>query len=115
MNTAFYASLAYLPIGVAVTIEFLGPLTLAAVLSRRPRDRRAVAAAAVGVAPVRAFDASWGFDPIGIAVAFGAMWAAYIVLSQRTGKAFEGLRRPRPRPHRLDARSGSLRPGRCGD
>ncbi len=43
MNTTFYASLAYLPIGVAVTIEFLGPLTLAAVLSRRPRDLLAVA------------------------------------------------------------------------
>lgn len=95
MNTAFYASLAYLPIGVAVTIEFLGPLTLAAVLSRRPRDFVAVAAAAVGVALVSgAFDASWGrFDRIGIAFAAlaGAMWAAYIVLSQRTGKAFEGL------------------------
>ena len=49
MNFAFYGSLAYLPIGVAVTIEFIGPLTLAAVLSRRLLDGLAVLAAAVGV------------------------------------------------------------------
>src|SRR6476620_9714843 len=49
MNLAFYASLAHLQIGVAVTIEFLGPLTLATVLSRRLRDLVAVAAAAAGV------------------------------------------------------------------
>ena len=95
MNTAFYASLAYLPIGVAVTVEFLGPLTLAAVLSRRPRDLLAVLAAAAGVALVSgALGASWDrFAPVGIAWAAlaGAMWAAYIMLSQRTGTAFEGL------------------------
>jgi inner membrane transporter RhtA len=95
MNTTFYASLAHLPIGVAVTIEFLGPLTLAAALSRRPRDLLAVLAAGVGVALVSgAFDNAWDrFDRTGIAFAAvaGAMWAAYIVLSQRTGRAFPGL------------------------
>ncbi|HEU5240375.1 MAG TPA: EamA family transporter, partial [Ornithinibacter sp.] len=49
MNYTFYGSLAHLPIGVAVTIEFIGPLTLAAALSRRWVDAVAVAAAAVGV------------------------------------------------------------------
>ena len=95
MNTAFYSSLAYLPIGVAVTVEFLGPLTLAAVLSRRPRDVAAVLAAGLGVALVSgATDATWGrFEPIGLlwAAVAGAMWAAYIVLSQRTGTLFNGL------------------------
>ena len=95
MNTAFYASLAHLPIGVAVTIEFLGPLGLAAILSRRPRDFVAVAAAALGVALVSgAFGSAWDrFDRIGIlfAAIAGLMWAAYIVLSQRTGRAFQGL------------------------
>ena len=95
MNTAFYSSLAYLPIGVAVTVEFLGPLTLAAVLSRRPRDVAAVLAAGLGVALVSgATGASWGrFEPIGLfwAAVAGAMWAAYIVLSQRTGTLFTGL------------------------
>jgi len=95
MNTAFYSALAHLPIGVAVTVEFLGPLTLAAVLSRRAHDFIAVAAAAVGVALVSgALDATWGrFEPIGLfwAAVAGVMWAAYIVLSQRTGVLFEGL------------------------
>ncbi|GAA6526734.1 EamA family transporter [Intrasporangium sp. DVR] len=95
MNTAFYSSLAYLPIGVAVTVEFLGPLALAAVLSRRPRDIAAVLAAGLGVALVSgATDATWGrFEPIGLfwAGAAGVMWAAYIVLSQRTGSLFDGL------------------------
>lgn len=95
MNTAFYSSLAYLPIGVAVTVEFLGPLGLAAALSRRPRDVAAVLAAAIGVALVSgATDATWGrFEPIGLlwAGAAGVMWAVYIVLSQRTGARFDGL------------------------
>lgn len=95
MNTTFYASLAYLPIGVAVTIEFLGPLLLAAVLSRRLLDVAAVLAAGAGVALASgALDASWGrFETIGIvwALVAGALWAAYIVLSQRTGAAFADL------------------------
>lgn len=95
MNSAFYAALARLPVGVAVTIEFLGPLTLAAVLSRRRRDVVAVVAAALGVALVSgAFNASWArFDPIGILLAAlaGVMWAAYIILSQRTGGLLDGL------------------------
>jgi len=95
MNTSFYASLAHLPIGVAVTIEFLGPLGLAAALSRRARDVVAVAAAAVGVLLVSGFlHTSWDrLDLVGVGFAAfaGVMWAAYIVLSQRTGKAFAGL------------------------
>lgn len=95
MNAAFYSSLAYLPIGVAVTVEFLGPLTLAAVLSRRPRDIVAVLAAGLGVALVSgATGATWDrFEPIGLfwALVAGAMWAAYIMLSQRTGTLFTGL------------------------
>jgi len=95
MNTAFYASLAHLPIGVAVTIEFLGPLGLAAALSRRPRDVLAVAAAALGVVLVSGvLHTSWDrLDLVGVGFAAlaGVFWAAYIVLSQRTGKAFGGL------------------------
>src|SRR5689334_11061943 len=49
MNWSFYGSLAHLPLGVAVTVEFSGPLVLTAVLSRRPLDFVAVAAAAGGV------------------------------------------------------------------
>ena len=49
MNLFFYGSLARIPIGVAVTIEFIGPLVLATVLSHRRKDLLAVAGAAVGV------------------------------------------------------------------
>ena len=95
MNWAFYGSLAHLPIGVAVTIEFIGPLTLAAALSRRARDFVAVAAAGAGVVlisdalTVPLSDLDW--TGIALALAAGACWAAYVVLSGRTGAEFEGL------------------------
>lgn len=95
MNICFYASLERLPIGVAVTIEFLGPLLLAAVTSRRARDGLAVALALLGVVLIsEALTVPWAeMDLVGIALAAsaGGFWAAYIVLSGRTGARFEGL------------------------
>jgi inner membrane transporter RhtA len=95
MNLAFYASLERLPLGVAVTIEFLGPLTLAAVLSRRLRDGIAVLGALLGVVLIsEVATTSWSdldLLGIGLAAAAGACWAAYILLSGRTGRRFAGL------------------------
>lgn len=95
MNLTFYGSLTRLPIGVAVTIEFLGPLALAAVLSRRPRDVVAVLSALVGVVLIsEALGTPWAeldLLGLGLAAAAGACWAAYIILSRRTGARFEGL------------------------
>jgi inner membrane transporter RhtA len=95
MNLAFYSSLAYLPIGVAVTVEFLGPLTLATVLSRRPRDLLAVVAAGLGVVLIsQAFQVPLGDLPwrgLGLAALAGACWAAYIIASGRAGKEFARL------------------------
>lgn len=95
MNLTFYGSLTRLPIGVAVTVEFLGPLALAAALSRRARDLAAVGAALVGVVLISgALTTPWAdldLVGIGLAAAAGACWAAYIVLSRRTGARFEGL------------------------
>lgn len=95
MNLCFYASLERLPIGVAVTIEFLGPLLLAAATSRRLRDALAVVLAMTGVLLIsEALTVPWAqMDLVGIALAAsaGAFWAAYIVLSGRTGTRFEGL------------------------
>lgn len=95
MNLAFYASLSRLPLGVAVTIEFVGPLALAAVLSRRRRDAAAVATAALGVVLIsRVIEVRWAdLDHVGIGFALlaGAAWAAYIVLSGRTGQRFPQL------------------------
>ena len=95
MNLAFYASLAHLPIGVAVTVEFLGPLALATALSRRLRDLAAVAAAAVGVVLIsEALDTPFAdieWTGLGLAALAGACWAAYIVASGRAGRAFPNL------------------------
>jgi inner membrane transporter RhtA len=95
MNFAFYGSLAHLPIGVAVTIEFIGPLSLAAALSRRLVDGVAVLAAAVGVVLIsealQTPVAELEWLGIGLALAAGGFWAAYIVLSGRTGALFPRL------------------------
>lgn len=95
MNVAFYASLARLPIGVAVTIEFLGPLILAATLSRRAVHGLAVLTAASGVVLISGLGrVSWrelDLVGVGLALTAGAMWAAYIVLSSRTGARFARL------------------------
>jgi inner membrane transporter RhtA len=95
MNWSFYGSLAHLPLGVAVTVEFIGPLVLTAVLSRRSLDFLAVGAAAVGVVlisealTVPLDELSW----VGLLLAAtaGVLWAAYILLSSRTGAEFPRL------------------------
>ena len=95
MNWSFYGSLAHLPLGVAVTVEFLGPLVLTTVLSRRLLDFAAVAAAAAGVLLIsEAFTvplADLSLVGLGLALTAGVFWAAYILLSSRTGAAFPGL------------------------
>jgi len=95
MNWSFYASLAHLPLGVAVTVEFLGPLVLTTVLSRRLLDYLAVLAAGAGVVLISEAlteplsDLSW--VGLFLAATAGAFWAAYILLSGRTGAEFAQL------------------------
>ncbi len=95
MNVCFYASLAHLPLGVAVTCEFVGPLTLSAVLSRRRRDIAAVLCAVAGVLLVSgALTTPWGELPVtGVLLALlaGGCWAGYIVTSGATGARFAKL------------------------
>lgn len=82
MNSAFYEALARLPLGTTVTIEFLGPLTLAAVLSRRLRDGVWVVAALAGVLMLGLRDTGTeALDAVGVAFALtaGAAWAGYII------------------------------------
>jgi inner membrane transporter RhtA len=94
MNGVFYAALDRIPLGTAVTVEFLGPLALAAALSRRPRDLAWVALAAAGVAVLGLTDggAGGGLDPVGVVLALvaGAFWAGYILASARVGAAVPG-------------------------
>jgi inner membrane transporter RhtA len=93
MNWAIYQSFARIPLGVAVTLEFVGPLTLAVVGSRRARDLLWVALAAVGVAVLGLAGGSGSVNLAGVLFALlaGGCWAAYILLSAQTGRRWPGL------------------------
>jgi inner membrane transporter RhtA len=92
MNFSIYQSFARIPLGVAVTIEFLGPLAVAVASSRRLTDGIWVLLAGAGVALL-----SGGFSGgqrsvagIAFALAAAASWAVYILLSRATGRRFAG-------------------------
>ncbi len=91
MNLAFYEAIARLPLGTAVAIEFVGPVAVAAVASRRPRDVAAVGLAALGV--LLNADVRWSGSPSGVlwALAAALMWAVYILLGKRVATAGNGL------------------------
>ena len=91
MNLTFYASIDRLPLGIAVTLEFVGPLGVAVFGSRKPLDLAWVALAAAGILLLSDFGGG-GLDTLGVALALaaGGFWAAYIVLSARVGKSFPG-------------------------
>ncbi|MFD5103097.1 EamA family transporter [Streptomyces albidochromogenes] len=89
MNGLFYQSLDRIPLGVAVTLEVLGPLALSVIASRRAMSVVWAALALGGVALL----SGGGFDrldPVGAAYALaaGGCWAAYILFSARTGRRF---------------------------
>lgn len=90
MNLSFYQALTRLPLGVAVTVEFLGPLSVAVVASRRRLDLLWVLLALAGV--VMLARGGGGVAATGLLFAVGAAvgWAAYIVLSGATGRRFSG-------------------------
>ncbi|MGD9960900.1 EamA family transporter [Nocardioides sp.] len=91
MNWAIYQSFARIPLGLAVTIEFVGPLTLAVLGSRRPRDLAWVILAGLGVALLGAEPGDLDLAGVGFALLAGAAWATYILLSARTGRRWPGL------------------------
>jgi inner membrane transporter RhtA len=92
MNWSIYQAFARIPLGVAVTLEFIGPLTLAVVASHRRRDLLWVVLAAVGVA-VLGVQGGGTLTLAGVLLALlaGAAWAAYILLSAQTGRRWPGL------------------------
>jgi inner membrane transporter RhtA len=91
MNWSFYEAIDRIPLGVAVTIEFAGPLLVAVIGSRRPLDLVWVALAAVGIVLlVDPGGGSMDAAGVGFALAAAACWMAYIYLSKLTGAAFAG-------------------------
>ena len=91
MNWFIYESMARIPLGVAVTIEFAGPLLVAVLGSRRPLDGLWIVLAAAGIL-LLADPGGGSIDTLGVVFALLAAlcWMAYIHLSQRTGQAFPG-------------------------
>jgi inner membrane transporter RhtA len=91
MNGLFYLAIDRIPLGIAVTFEFLGPLGVAIGGSRRVLDLLWTALAALGV--VLLTGGGGNLDAVGVllAVSAGICWAAYIFLSQRVGQVFGGM------------------------
>lgn len=91
MNLIFYLAIERIPIGLAVTLEFIGPLLVAIIGSRRLVDYCWVLLAAAGIVLI----APWSndrIDPLGVLFALiaGALWAAYIVLGGKISKIMNG-------------------------
>lgn len=92
MTIAFLAAIERIPLGTAVSIEFLGPLTVAAV---RSHSRRALAWPALALLGVVLLTEPWqgevNLAGVGFAVLAGVGWGTYIVLTQRVGDRFSGI------------------------
>lgn len=92
VTVAFLAAIARIPLGTAVAIEFLGPLTVAAV---RSSSARALAWPVLALGGVVLLTEPWSgsIDPLGVAFAATAAagWGTYIVLTQRVGDRFPGI------------------------
>jgi inner membrane transporter RhtA len=93
VTLCFYAAIARLPLGIAVALEFVGPLGVAVAGSRRRLDLLWVLLAAGGIVLLSGALGSGGINAFGAALALlaGGFWAAYIVLSARVGARYPGL------------------------
>ena len=93
MNLTFYMALRTIPLGIAVAIEFIGPLAIALFGSRRVLDLVLAAMVALGLGLLLPWHAqAQALDPVGVlyALCAAAGWAAYILLGRRAGAAFGG-------------------------
>lgn len=90
MNTVFYLSIRTVPLGIAVTVEFVGPLLLALAQTRRWRDVVWVALAGAGVALLGLDGGSAPLGGLALAFLAGLFWAGYILASARVGALLPG-------------------------
>lgn len=88
MNLCFYLALERIPLGIAVALEFTGPLTVALISSKRPRDLFWALLATLGMGLILPLHAESQLDPVGVFMALlaGLCWAAYIILGQKTSE-----------------------------
>jgi inner membrane transporter RhtA len=92
MNLSFYEALARAPLGIAVTLEFVGPLAVAVAGSRRRSHFAWIALAAAGILLLAPWGGGTALRPLGalFALLAGGFWALYILLSVRVGRAYAG-------------------------
>ncbi len=90
MNLSFYSAIHRIPLGIAVSLEFIGPLAVAIAGSRRRLDLLWVGLAAGGILALT-HGGTHGLDGLGVAFAVlaGCLWGGYILLSARVGASFE--------------------------
>jgi inner membrane transporter RhtA len=91
MNIAFYEAIARIPLGTAVAIEFLGPIAVAALSSRRAVDLVAAGLVCAGMVLLAGFEFDVDRVGFGFALASAALWAGYILLGKRVADRGEGL------------------------
>jgi len=93
VNLFFYAALDRLPLGITVTLEFVGPLGVAVFGSHRRRDLLWALLAAIGIVLLSDGTGGEGVDALGVVLALtaGGFWAAYILLSARVGALAPGM------------------------
>jgi inner membrane transporter RhtA len=91
MNLVFYSALSRIPLGLAVTVEFAGPLAVAVFGSRKAIDVVWVVLAGAGIALITPWTGG-GVDPVGVLLAAmaGACWGAYILLGGRLSRTIPG-------------------------
>lgn len=93
MNFLFYFALKTLPLGIAVALEFTGPLAVALGSSRKPIDFLWASLAAAGVVlvlPIHSFSGAYDFTGVFYALGAGLCWALYIIFGNRSGNTIQG-------------------------
>jgi inner membrane transporter RhtA len=90
MNVLIYHAFARIPLGAAVTFEFVGPLAVAVFGSRRKLDLLWAALAGAGVCLLSKVDGGMDVLGVGFALSAGALWAAYILIARKVGKHTSG-------------------------
>jgi len=92
MNSLYYAAIARIPLGIATTLEFIGPLGVSLAGSRRFFDVLWIILAAAGILLLAPIGGGQALDPLGVLLALlaGAGWAAYILVNVQVGRTFPG-------------------------